>query len=142
MARAQNQGHFPTELYHGEMSRSGCKSFRLNRSMNWRLILISLSAILCTYAPGQSSLDDVHVTPRRPKGSTVDRNTPGRATSSAVSAVIKKDVDLVLLPVSVTDGLERLVTGLGQNNFQLCEGEKQQEIKHFSREDTPLCIWA
>jgi len=44
------------------------------------------------------------------------------------------------VPVSVTDPMQRLVTGLGQENFQVFEGKKAQEIRHFSSEDTPVSV--
>ena len=54
--------------------------------------------------------------------------------------VIKQDVNLVLVPVSVTDLNQRLVTGLQRENFQVFEGKKAQEIKHFSSEDAPVSV--
>ena len=54
--------------------------------------------------------------------------------------VVKTDVKLVLVPVSVTDPRQRLVTGLRAENFQLFEGKKPQEIRHFSSEDVPVSI--
>jgi Ca-activated chloride channel family protein len=54
--------------------------------------------------------------------------------------VIKTDVKLVLVPVSVTDSTQRLVTGLRAENFQVYEGKKPQEIRHFSSEDVPVSI--
>ena len=35
---------------------------------------------------------------------------------------LKVDVDLVLVPVTITDPMNRLVTGLEKENFQLFEG--------------------
>ncbi|HEX4783076.1 MAG TPA: VWA domain-containing protein [Candidatus Sulfotelmatobacter sp.] len=54
--------------------------------------------------------------------------------------VLKTDVKLVLVPVSVTDPWQRLVSGLGAENFQIFDGKKQQEIRHFSSEDLPVSI--
>ena len=45
-----------------------------------------------------------------------------------------------LVPVTITDNLNRPVTGLDQDNFQLFEDKKPQEIKNFSDEDTPVSI--
>ncbi len=39
------------------------------------------------------------------------------------------DVDLVLVPVTITDPMNRLVTGLDKENFNLFEGKDQQEIR-------------
>ena len=51
-----------------------------------------------------------------------------------------KDVDLVLVPVTITDPLNRLVTGLDRQNFAVFEGKEQQEIRHFSSEDAPISL--
>jgi len=79
----------------------------------------------------QTSIDDVHVAPR------------GVELASALPvarAVIRTSADLVLVPVTITDGFDRPVMGLDQDNFQLYEDKKRQQIKHFSSEDTPVSI--
>jgi Ca-activated chloride channel family protein len=50
------------------------------------------------------------------------------------------DVDLVLVPVTITDPMNRLVTGLDKDNFQLYEGNASQEIRTFSAEDAPVSL--
>jgi Ca-activated chloride channel homolog len=53
---------------------------------------------------------------------------------------LKVDVDLVLVPVTITDPMNRLVTGLEKENFQLYEGNSPQQIRTFSSEDAPVSI--
>ncbi|HKH98127.1 MAG TPA: VWA domain-containing protein [Candidatus Sulfotelmatobacter sp.] len=53
---------------------------------------------------------------------------------------LKVDVDLVLVPVTITDPLNRLVTGLEKENFQLFEGNAAQDIRTFSSEDAPVSL--
>ena len=53
---------------------------------------------------------------------------------------IKVDVDLVLIPVTITDPMNRLVTGLERENFVLMDNGEKQEIKHFSSEDAPISL--
>jgi len=53
---------------------------------------------------------------------------------------IRKDVDLVLVPVTITDPMNRLVTGLEKENFQLTDNGRPQEIRHFSSEDAPISL--
>jgi Ca-activated chloride channel family protein len=65
-------------------------------------------------------------------------NTP--PVVSAHLRPMKVDVDLVLVPVTITDPMNRLVTGLEKDNFQLYEGNTQQQIKTFSSEDAPVSI--
>jgi len=53
-------------------------------------------------------------------------------------ANIRVDSTLVLIPVTVTDPMNRFVTGLEKENFKLFEDKKEQEISQFSSEDAPL----
>jgi len=55
-------------------------------------------------------------------------------------ANIRVDSNLVLIPVTVTDPLNRFVTGLDKDNFKLLEDKKEQEISQFSSEDAPLSV--
>ena len=68
-----------------------------------------------------------------------------RAKPSAPSAVLPKsnirvDTTLVLIPVTVTDPLNRFVTGLEKENFRLFEDKAEQQIMQFSSEDAPLSV--
>jgi Ca-activated chloride channel family protein len=47
---------------------------------------------------------------------------------------------MVLVPVTVTDTANRIVTGLEPENFQVFEDKNPQSIKHFWREDTPVSV--
>jgi len=53
---------------------------------------------------------------------------------------VQVNVNLVLVPVSVTDSLHRPVMGLEQRNFELFEGEKAQQIRYFYQEDAPISV--
>jgi Ca-activated chloride channel family protein len=44
------------------------------------------------------------------------------------------------VPVTITDPMNRLVTGLDKDNFELFEGKDQQQIRNFSSEDAPVSI--
>jgi Ca-activated chloride channel homolog len=48
--------------------------------------------------------------------------------------------DLVLIPVTVTDTLNRFVLGLEKPEFHLYEDGVEQNIAHFSGEDAPLSV--
>jgi VWFA-related protein len=50
------------------------------------------------------------------------------------------DSTLVLINVSVTDPLNRFVTGLDKENFRLFEDKVEQSVTHFASEDAPLSI--
>ncbi len=75
---------------------------------------------------------NISVTPRvRPKGTPDESVTDRRAD-------IRIDTTLVLIPVSVTDPLNRFVTGLEKENFKISEEKVDQEITQFSSEDAPF----
>lgn len=53
---------------------------------------------------------------------------------------MKVDVNLVLVPVTITDPMNRLVTGLDKDNFQLFQDKNRETIRDFSTEDAPVSI--
>jgi Ca-activated chloride channel family protein len=53
---------------------------------------------------------------------------------------IKVDVDLTLVNVTVTDPLDRLVTGLEKEHFRVFEDGVEQEVLSLSSEDVPVSI--
>jgi Ca-activated chloride channel family protein len=91
--------------------------------------------LLCVSMEAQTSVNDVHISPRQGMaGSSM------HLLNSTGLGVIKTDVHLVLVPVSVTDGRQRFVTGLTRDNFEVFEGKKAQTIQNFSSEDVPVSI--
>ena len=54
--------------------------------------------------------------------------------------ILKEDVDLALINVTVTDPSGRLVTGLEKENFRAFEDNVEQEVSRFSSEDEPISI--
>lgn len=107
-----------------------------------RIAVIVWVATLCglsfTAKPAfaQSSLNEVHI---NPPASQIQQS-PVVSLRDAGLHTIRKSVDMVLVPVTVTDQMNRLVTGLDQSDFQLLEEKRPQEIKHFSSEDAPLSL--
>jgi Ca-activated chloride channel family protein len=76
--------------------------------------------------------------PPPPKLVDTARDTP--AVKIVPGKVIRTDVDLALVNVTVTDPYNRLVTGLEQDNFRVSEDGTEQEIVSFSSEDVPISI--
>ncbi len=108
------------------------------------LTLLTLSLIFAIPAIAQSN-DEVHIIPHpkpepqqqmAPKGGSPDIDP----TLKTHTRPMKVDVDLVLVPVTITDPMNRLVTGLEPDNFELFEGSEKQQIKHFSSEDVPISL--
>jgi Ca-activated chloride channel homolog len=75
-----------------------------------------------------------------PVGAEAPALTGNGALKIAPGARLAMNVDLVLVPVTITDPMNRLVTGLEQNDFFLYENNSQQKIKTFSCEDAPVSI--
>ena len=50
------------------------------------------------------------------------------------------NVDMVLVPVTVTDTMNRLVTGLEKEDFQVYENNGELKIASFASEDAPVSI--
>ena len=56
------------------------------------------------------------------------------------STTFRANTTLVLVPVTVTDSMNRFVLGLQQKNFKILEDGVEQKITHFSGEDSPLSV--
>jgi Ca-activated chloride channel homolog len=106
-------------------------------------LLLLLLALLALFVPAGYSQNDapVHLAPRT--GVEGRHRSASVETSGDLNAhgkPIRVDVNLVLVPVTVTDQMNRLVTTLDKEDFSLYEGEQQQEIRYFSREDAPISV--
>jgi len=55
-------------------------------------------------------------------------------------ATFRAYADLVLIPVTVTDTMNRFVLGLQKEDFHLFEDGLEQNLAHFSGEDAPLSV--
>jgi Ca-activated chloride channel family protein len=86
----------------------------------------------------QTSVNDIHITPRQMAPATAVASS--QLVNGTILHVLKTNVKLVLVPVSVTDPMQRHVIGLRAENFEVLEGKKPQEIRHFSSEDVPVSI--
>jgi|SRR5579872_465630 len=62
------------------------------------------------------------------------------AQDSHKEYVISETVNLVELPVTVTDSKGRFVSGLEQPNFQVFENGQMQDISLFRNEDVPVTV--
>ena len=89
-------------------------------------------------ARAQSQINDVHIQPR-----VAPMTTEGPGVESGLDThthPIRANVDLVLVPVTVTDPMNRVVRGLDSENFTVYEGKQPQEIKNLSCEDVPVSL--
>ena len=119
----------------------------LQRLSSTRLSLLSvcISAVLAFSGTAHAqSEDDVHVVPRTEamggEMAGAANVTSAGSSSGAQADRLRVDVDLVLVPVVVTDTFNRPVTGLNKDNFELLDDGEKQKIHFFSLEDGPLSI--
>jgi len=105
------------------------------RWISFRALFLFLLTSAGVYS--QTSIDDVHVVARTP-GIEMATATAGPRLSG--SGLIRTSTELVMVPVTITDDMNRPVTGLDRDNFQLFENKQAQEIKNFSSEDAPVSI--
>jgi Ca-activated chloride channel family protein len=87
---------------------------------------------------GQNGAEDVHISPLQPVGAKAGPGVEGDLRAR-VRPIIK-DVDLVLVPVTVTDDMARPVTGLEKQYFAVYEGQAKQRVQYFSAEDAPITV--
>ena len=109
------------------------------RFSTWGFSTVVALLAVCFSLPlvAQNSTEDVHIRPRVPlptPSQPVDSSLPNHGKP------YKVDVNLVLVPVTITDPMNRLVTGLDRENFNIFEGRDQQEIRTFSSEDAPISL--
>ncbi len=87
------------------------------------------------HTPTTAPAKPAEVPPKAESGHDVAATATARP-----NARIRIDVNLVLIPVTVTDPLNRLVTGLDKENFFIYESNVKQQIRSFSAEDAPVTI--
>ena len=122
------------------MKRDGGK-FRVSSSVRaFRLFgcLLLLGPIALLRAQESSNPPRQSPVPPPARLAEVSHDTP--SVTIRPGKVIKADVDLALVNVTVTDPFNRLVTGLDQDNFRVFEDNIEQEIVTFSSEDVPISI--
>src|ERR1700692_1785150 len=96
-----------------------------------RICLRVFALAVCTLiAPTQ--FDQTQAPPPPPKKPSEPQFKPGQG--------IKIDVNLTLVNLTVTDPLDRLVTGLEKEHFRVYEDGVEQEVLTLSREDVPVSI--
>lgn len=90
-----------------------------------------ISALMAaSLLPGQTP--EASITPRARQKSAAPEPQP--------RANIRVDTNVVLVPVNVTDPLNRFVTGLEKTDFRVLEDGVEQKILSFGNEDAPLSI--
>ena len=109
---------------------------RLDSQLKYFSLLVVWVVAFQSSLLAQSDLDIVHVPIRAPLH-TASALVP---ELSSAERIVKVSAELVLVPVTITDASNRLVQGLGSDNFQVFEGKNRQQIRYFSKEDAPLSM--
>jgi len=115
----------------------------------WILLVSLLAAWGTVQAHAQENpLGEIHTQAPPPPPKTPEDARPvvegaGNVAASGTSrrgARLRVDVNLVLVPATVTDPMNRLVTGLERENFEIYDNNVGQIIKSFSTDDAPVTI--
>jgi Ca-activated chloride channel family protein len=107
------------------------------RVRSW-LPLIGLSLLVC--------LVTLAITPLSQSQSDGPLRVPPRGESTEPTPAdarikpLRVDVNVVLVPVVVTDAMNHPINGLEKRNFVLSENDEQEEIQYFSAEDSPISV--
>jgi VWFA-related protein len=99
-------------------------------------VVLTLIALTGT-APGQNP---AVIAPGGESASIAQRAKANEPATPQPKANIRIDTNVVLVPVSVNDPLNRFVTGLDQEVFKIFEDKVEQKLVSFGSEDAPLSI--
>jgi Ca-activated chloride channel family protein len=77
---------------------------------------------------------------RAGRGQDPQAPPPSDKTDKQPASTLKIDVELVLVNATVTDSLNRYVSGLEAQHFQIWEDQIEQKIEYFNAEDVPISI--
>ncbi len=95
------------------------------------LAFVALALVPCA----AQDINDVHVKPRE-----APKQNSGDSTLKTHTKPFVSNVDLVLVPVTVTDTATRIITGLERSNFVVTEDNRPQEIQYFYTQDAPISV--
>ena len=95
--------------------------------------LLSCAALTLTVTASFAELAGQQGEPR--VETTIRRTEPGRRVAN-----IRMNVNVTLVPVTVSDSLNRPITGLTRERFRLLENGIEQKITSFGVEDGPVSL--
>jgi Ca-activated chloride channel homolog len=100
------------------------------------VVVVLIAGFFHCYSVAQST-DDVHIAPR---AVAVVPPLPSSGVLEVHQKPVRVDVNLVVVPVMVTDSQGSPVMDLRRDDFQLFEGEQQQHLSYFYSEDAPISV--
>ncbi len=127
---------------------SGRQSVRVRRQPRWgtHVCFVVLLLLAANHACAQENpLDNAHTPtrpapPARPRGEVLEGKDVTSRGAAHPNATLRVETNLVLVPMTVTDNQNRLVTGLERENFYVYENNQPQTIRSFSTDDAPVTI--
>lgn len=96
------------------------------------ILILSLWALILTCL----SVWPAHPDPSPKSAFTTNKTNNGKD----VRPTFKVDSNMVVVRTSVTDPLNRYVTGLNKEHFRMYEDKVEQTIIHFAQEDAPISV--
>jgi len=107
----------------------------------WRIVGGLLFLLALTLNAGAQINDDaVHILPRGVSKHEKALPLPADPALLLRTRPLQKDVDLVLVPVTVTNPDNRPVNDLPAQAFSVSEDGVQQQVQYFTHEDSPISI--
>lgn len=101
--------------------------------MSRRLVVLLCTILACffgSFLAGQLPGPNLPITPRNAKTIAIGQR----------SSILRTDVKVVLVPVTVTDELNRPITDLPKEQFRVLEDGVEQKITSFFWEDGPVSL--
>ena len=98
--------------------------------------ILATVLVLCALAGWLAAQGDKPGTPAKPSDTTTSKPIPAQNPPEITTSPgrITTTVNLVNVPLTVTDKRNRLVIMMTKDDFNLFEDGKQQNIEYFSRE--------
>jgi Ca-activated chloride channel homolog len=109
------------------------RNFVDGRPSSSLFVFTTLIAVCCTFAFGVKAGQQVESKP------AITPHVPSRADRSG-TANLRLDVKVILVPVTVTDAMDRPLTALSPESFRVLEDGIEQKITSFSQEDGPVSL--
>ena len=111
------------------LHKRSCQSYAA-----YLVLWVSFGAVIPAAVLAQDDGGLVHIFPQ------ASPRKPGSASSQAGQPSFRSNAELVLVPVSVTDSMDRMVLGLEKDNFKVYENKQLQTIQSISTEDAPISV--
>ena len=124
------------------MGLAGLRSYRLcPTALRFSTsLLLALTVLPVSHAQSTEPSRAAKTTGGNQATSEVDTVHVSNAPRLEIGNALRVDVNLVTVPVTVTDAMSHPVTGLRKEDFAVYESDTKQEIRYFAEEDGPISV--